>query len=99
MDWKTTAEQLYFKNEYTMTEISRKVGVSVAAISKHLNSIPKYKSVSLQRKMKNQDRTEYYRNYKRKQRANFNIDNVGYSSKRMHEIAVSILNRERYFDE
>lgn len=100
MNWKQTAEQLYFKNAYTMTEISRAVGVSVASVSNHLNALGSYQIEKLKRQANNQDRTDYYRQKKRIQRAKQRYDTITAETIREEQkIAAAILSKERFFYE
>lgn len=100
MDWKQAAEKLYFDQGYTLTQISHQMGVSVASVSKHLNTLPGYQAEKLNRQAKNQDRTAYYRNQKRAKRAQQRYQTVTTETiKHEHHIASLVLSKERFFYE
>ena len=97
-DWKQQAEKLYFEDNKTIVKISSIMGISKVSISKHLNSLPRYKAEKASRKEQNKDRSKYYIEYKRTSRFNnrYNVVTAG-TIKREHEVAVKILSSERFF--
>ena len=96
--WQQNAEALFFLEGESIKEISSIIGVSTKSISKFLKGCPKYADEVERRKQSNQDRREYYKNYKRVSRAN-NISYAvtGDTLKAEHETAVQILSSEKYF--
>ena len=100
-NWKQEAERLFFDGGLSIVEVSGSLGMSSRSISAHLNSLPHYKDERERRKKANADRTDYYRDYRRKSRAAKNCA-INYNAcadtlKKDHITAVRILSRERFF--
>ena len=92
--WKKRAEALFFTDKKNLREISGLINISVRSISRHFNSLPAYHMEKTLRKAGN--RKKYFREYKRKSRA----DNIEYDVTRdtlrlEHEEAAKVLSRER----
>jgi len=66
-NWKETAEWLFFEWKDSIEAIAKWTGISRRSISAHLNTLSHYKAEREKRKLKNQDRTEYWRKYKCKE--------------------------------
>jgi len=96
--WKNQAETLFFIEKKQIKEISSLTNVSIRSISKHLNTLPHYAKEVERRKATNQDRREYFRKNKRKNRASkSHLAITGESLRREHEQAVRVLSSEKFY--
>jgi hypothetical protein len=100
-NWKQEAERLFFDGGLSIVEINGSLGISTKSISSHLNSLPgsSYRAERERRKKANADRSGYFRDYRRKERALVNHGSNTETLKREHITAVRILSKERFFRE
>ncbi len=96
-EWKGRAEALFFVEKKSIVDIENEIGVSRKSISAHLRSCPEYEMERNRRKVANAaNRTEYKRDWDRKNRP-FSPGPVTQDTiRREHEMAVAILSREKY---
>lgn len=101
MDWKDEARMQYFDYKMSINEISRITGKSRKSVSAFLNSLSNFSLEKDKRKQENNIKRsikakEHMRNKRKETHQNI-VD--GHLLRRDHETAVSILSRERFFNE
>lgn len=98
--WKEQARELYIKENKKINEIATILKKSRKTISAFLNSQKDIDEIKAHKKEVNKEgRKKYQRDWDRKNRNSINYDDAlveGYLMRRSHDIASSILSREKY---
>ena len=88
--WQETARQLYFKEHLKIITVSEMVEKSRQTVSSYLQTLPEWEDEQEYRRVESEKRR------KRQKRFWEMLHRTEPNLKREHEIAVSILSREKY---
>ena len=89
-DWQETARQLYFKEHLKIITVSEMVEKSRQTVSNYLKSCPEWECETEYRKLESEKRRKSQKRFWEL------IHRTEPNLRREHEIAVSILSREKY---
>ncbi len=95
-DWKTAAEESFFRDHKSIQEISEETGISRQSISAYLKALPGYRKERERRKTENAARRKDYKTqWNREHRMAYAMKVTPETMKREHEIAAMLLSHER----
>jgi len=96
-EWKKEATKLYFVDKKNIQDISKEIGVSRKSVSKYLRTNAGYEKEKEKRKLQNKaKRKRYKQEWDKANRADRYSKVTSASMRREHEMAVSILSRDRW---